>query len=78
MILVLGRTHCLLPTKRVTDDTESVGGAQATKKTFFRKGNHKLHCWKPYLLSVRGRPYITDGGGVSPNDYRLHRGGLTK
>ena len=59
MILVLGRTHCLLSTKRVTDDTESVGGAQATKKTFsgkeipiFIAGNH-------LFFSVTGRPYIT-------------------
>ena len=39
MMLVLGCTHCLLPTKRVTDDTESVGGGQSYPKDFYRKEN---------------------------------------
>ena len=38
MMVVLGCTHCLLPTKRVTDDTESQwAGAGATQKTFTEK-----------------------------------------
>ena len=37
MMVVLGCTHCLLPTKRVTDDTESVGGGRTNQKTFTEK-----------------------------------------
>ena len=37
MMVVLGCTHCLLPTKRVTDDTESVGGGRSDRKTFTEK-----------------------------------------
>ena len=37
MMVVLGCTHCLLPTKRVTDDTESVGGGRTDQKTFTEK-----------------------------------------
>ena len=37
MMVVLGCTHCLLPTKRVTDDTESVGGGRTDRKTFTEK-----------------------------------------
>ena len=41
MMLLFGCTHRLLPTKRVTDDTESVGGGRSNPKRLLQKRKYE-------------------------------------